>query len=340
MTPEHGTGRITDWKKTERTIPSPVRTFLKVLVSLGLLTWLAVQSSWSSTIQALRALPWFVALFGFLFFGLGQLFASYRMQRLLASQGIHVNYFYTLRLTFAGLFAGNFLPSTVGGDAIKVFLLAKDDHGKSTPTSVVIMDRIINLVAMTLLLPTLFTVPTLWNSNIIKAAGLSVTFIALGVLILAVTAYFLRQYLLKRADHGPLHGRVYKNLQRLADFFVVCASFWKGKPTLLVLALCLSWASVVSSLYAGWIAAQGLNINIGFAQLTAVLLLVYFVSLVPISFNGLGVQELSVVYLLCRLETSPVSALALAILIRFFYIGVSLPGLFWVFGWKKPEDRE
>jgi hypothetical protein len=57
----------------------------------------------------------------------------------------------------------------------------------------------------------------------------------------------------------------------------------------------------------------------------------YFVTLVPISINGYGVQELSLTYLFAEVAgTSMASALTLAVLVRVITMIASLPGAFYL----------
>ena len=53
----------------------------------------------------------------------------------------------------------------------------------------------------------------------------------------------------------------------------------------------------------------------------------YFVTLIPISINGYGVQELSLTFLFSTVGgMSTAAGLTLAVLIRVFYMVASLPG--------------
>jgi uncharacterized membrane protein YbhN (UPF0104 family) len=54
----------------------------------------------------------------------------------------------------------------------------------------------------------------------------------------------------------------------------------------------------------------------------------YYISLLPISINGLGVQELSIAYIYTQFGgVSMESALAMAVLIRVLFVIASLPGV-------------
>ena len=59
----------------------------------------------------------------------------------------------TLKIVFAGTFASNFLPSTIGGDIYRVFCLLKFTSNKSLSVASVIVDRGLNLVSVVILFP-------------------------------------------------------------------------------------------------------------------------------------------------------------------------------------------
>lgn len=309
----------------------------KVSAPLGLLAWLALRSDWSRALGVLRAVPWFVSGLGFLLMILAQMLGALRLQQLLAAQEIRINYLYSLRLTFAGLFTGNFLPSTVGGDAVKVLALARGGHGKGTPTASVVVDRLINLVAVASLLPAVVLVPKLFEPGVpggieFGRAGLV---LAGGVLIGVV--YVARGHALRRVEVVNSGSTLQSRAHRLVHSISVIAGRWVTKPEMLLVTLCLSWVSVLSAIVAVWVAARGLGIRIGFVELLAVVVLVYFAALLPISLNGLGIQEVSMVYLLSRLGVSPEQGLALAVLVRLLYVGTSLLGVFEVLAWQRSE---
>ncbi len=108
-------------------------------------------------------------------------------------------------------------------------------------------------------------------------------------------------------------------------------ALWKKvlsrRRTFELLAL-ISYASIVPNLLATWLAAQYLGIRVSLWGVTAIYVVLYFVTLLPVSLNGLGVQEISTVALYVSLGASPSQAAALAILLRFAIWITTLPGAF------------
>ena len=313
-------------------------TVLKIVVSVGLLVWLGHRSNWRDALPILRAAPWSIHVLGLAMVLAAQMLVARRLQLLLASQSILLRYVFSLRLTLVGLFVGNFLPSTIGGDAVKVLILVRRGYGKTVPTASVLVDRFVNMVAVIFLVPSAFFVPDLMELLAAVPIYVAVAGTLIGLGLLVIVLYVMRRgtrwHLEPRETRSSLRVRILRLVDRLATI----STNWTKKPRILLLALGLSWAAVLSSIMAVWIASKGLGITVSFVELLSVLVLVYFVALLPISLNGLGVQEISVVFLLARLGISSEHALALAVLIRLYYTCASLLGVFEILTWKQGQQ--
>jgi len=68
----------------------------------------------------------------------------------------------TLRLTFAGLFANNFLPSTVGGDVVRLAGAMQARYDSAISAASLVIDRLVGMAGMTLFLPLICSRVRLW----------------------------------------------------------------------------------------------------------------------------------------------------------------------------------
>ena len=76
-----------------------------------------------------------------------------------------------------------------------------------------------------------------------------------------------------------------------------------------------------------YLLAEGMSDHLSYWLIAGLWSLTYFVTLIPISINGYGVQELSLTFLLSRLGgLTHAESLTIAILIRILFIITSLPG--------------
>ena len=76
-----------------------------------------------------------------------------------------------------------------------------------------------------------------------------------------------------------------------------------------------------------YLLVEGLGNQLSFWLIAGLYSLAYIVTLIPISINGYGVQELSLTYLFLHVGgLSAATSLSLAVLIRIIFMFASLPG--------------
>jgi hypothetical protein len=84
--------------------------------------------------------------------------------------------------------------------------------------------------------------------------------------------------------------------------------------------------------------------TLSFWQIAGIWSLTYFISLLPISINGLGLQEITITNLYTLLGgLSPATSIALALILRLVWLFGSLPGAFFigeVLAGKSPAEVE
>ncbi len=118
-------------------------------------------------------------------------------------------------------------------------------------------------------------------------------------------------------------------LSRTLQTFAV----WFSRPLALLAALGCTWGHMLCTVLTMFILIEGLGIHADFWLIAGLWSVTYFVTLVPISINGYGVQELSLTFLFSSIAgLSAAASLTVAVLIRALYIGVSLIGAFYLPG--------
>ena len=299
-------------------------TATKVAASTGLLVWLFVRFDWTKVLDVVRVIPGIFVIWGLLLVCLGQLLAARRLQILLHAQSVKVSYGLSVRLTFIGLFAGNFLPSTVGGDAAKIILLARKGYGKTVSTLSVATDRLMGLVAFAFLLPTVLATPRIVRLEDIGSAAEVVGVIAsIGAAIIVAVVIIAANV---ASIAGRLGSVLEKRVMQVTATTATTVSRWCDRPRDIFIALGLSIAATLVGIASVWLQADPMGFSVSFIEFVAVYTLVYLATLVPISLNGIGVQEVAFVYLLPHLGATPEQALGLALIARVFYVATSLPG--------------
>jgi glycosyltransferase 2 family protein len=290
--------------------PSTWRRWLQIvgtLLSSGLFIWLLIRQDWQKTWVNLSRLPVWVWLLCFALVVAGMGFNSLRWYVLLRSQKVQISFWKTVQLVFTGAFASNFLPSTVGGDTVRVLGLMRLVTDKALCVASVVVDRLMNVTAMLTILPfALFTFGSL--EEIFRKVS-SVAPAMAGAVVWAKG----KHWIIKIKD-------------KLVELFGV----WLRQPGVLVWAFVISWASVFVIYVSTWLQAVNLGIPVRLYQVMGVSAITYLITLLPISFNGYGLREVLVTTLYMQLGASLEQAATLAFTTRFFMLFESLAGAFWL----------
>jgi len=248
-----------------------------------------------SAIRRVSSLYFLAALAALL---LSRLFAVARWHILLTSAGVDVPFLRSAMLTFTGNFSSNFLPTTIGGDVVRLGGAMQLGYDRPICLASLVADRLIGMAGMALALP-LGLLPAFSLSN-----GVSQS--------IALPAFFQ-----KGMDFTK---RTFESL-----------SIWLKKPGTLFASLLYTLGNQIFIYIAIYLLLLGIDHKVSFWLVAGMYTLTYFVTLVPISINGLGVQELSMTFLLIQLGglTSSESA-TIALLTRLLFVLASLPGAFFL----------
>jgi hypothetical protein len=277
------------------------------LLAIILLIVLLYQSGWDEVWAAVQRISIWNLVLAFGCIVLSRLLITARWHVLLRSGGVNIAFRNTLSLVFTGLFANNFLPTTVGGDVVRLAGAIQMGYDRAVCLASIAADRVINMLGMSLAAPL-----GLWQ--LFAAPALGLQSIALAGVWQKGWSFLLRT---------------------LGSF-----SLWLKKPSALLLALGFALAHMLFSFSANYILIQGLGESLPLWKVIGLFSLAYFVSLIPISINGYGVQELTVTYLLSQFGgvSLPVSA-TVAVLHRMLMMLVSLPGALTLPGVMAGMDR-
>lgn len=110
-------------------------------------------------------------------------------------------------------------------------------------------------------------------------------------------------------------------------------SLWAKNPGGLLLALLATCVHQVCLYTSIWLLLGGMGEAVSWLRIAGIWSLVYFITLLPVSINGYGLQEVTTALLYARLGGfSPEASATLAILLRIIQLAASLPGAFFVPG--------
>ena len=304
-----------------------MKRFLRVAATLlvtsaalaYILTQIHVVKTWHIIENA--SIPWLVASAALTLVTVPPM--GFRWHLLLKARGVLESVAWLTRAYFVSYAVGQVLPTSVGGDASRIFETARRHPGQITPiTGSVLLERALGL-AVTLVLAGVGLVLAIGRYPIGAYIGVEILFIvataALGFVFfsravrtrLRFAMPYAQRFRLEtpaRAVYDGLHG--YRN----------------HPGTLFEVALITAGAQLcrVCAIYAS---ARAVGIHLGVLPYVVLGPLLFLVMLVPFTVNGIGVREAFFISFLGKLSIPHDQAFACGFLFFLMTILLALPGV-------------
>jgi uncharacterized protein (TIRG00374 family) len=291
------------------------RTAAKIVVSAGLLVWLLSRIKLSEAPVQI-GFDWSAVFLVWMLQSALPFVQAQRWRLIAATLGARLPFASAIANVYIGQFFNQVLPSSIGGDAVRVWRLARLMPVPVALSSVA-LDRVMALLAV----PIMLVIGSGMLARMMPAGPLRWSLFA----IMAAAACGLVAFLW--ADRIPLpRALVRSRLVSIGRETSSAARRLFTAPGCLVRAVLLSIAIHVGVGTSLWILARGLSVE---APLSAFLLLaplVTMVTTIPISIGGWGVREGAMVTALSLLDVQPSIALAISIQFGLIMMVVGLPG--------------
>lgn len=252
----------------------------KAAVSAGLLWLMLRHLDWADVATHLDSISpiWLGATVLLTYFGTS--LSALRWWLILTAVGRPLPVAKLLRYVLIGFFFNQALPSTVGGDAMRVLLGTRAGLPVDVAVRSVLAERLIGLFVLLLLC--LFGLPTIMRHFEMDYHAWVLAAVVLGGLAGMVAALFLinvsdwlRRFRL---------GRLLHNLAR--DVIAVMV-----RRHSLALVAAISLVGQVAGCLAIWTIARGLGAPLGIADTLRVVPIVFVLLMVPVSIAGWGLRE-------------------------------------------------
>ncbi len=263
------------------------------------------------------AVPWLVA--GLLAWSATIVVGAVRWQRVISALELPHDLPPLISHSFAGLFVSNFLPSTIGGDVLRVSRLSAANGQAPASFASVVLERLTGFVVLPLItLVALAVQPSLLRLGMASRLALlfSVgTLVVLAGILLVAGNPRLGVRLAGNESWLRFVNAVHLGLDRLRRHPKEAAS--------LVLTAVGYQLMVVM---AAWIGSHALDIRLPLAAAMAFVPVVAMAQVLPLSVSGLGLREGALVILLQPLGVPTAEAVAFGLLLYGMNLAVSLLG--------------
>jgi len=294
---------------------------LKVVISLGLITFLVGQVDFREIVSILKNVNIMMIVYALILLTIQVFIVTMRWQLVLECQKININYKHTLQILWSGLFFNQAMPSSVGGDVIRGYYLKKRGMTLGRATLGVLMDRLFGVLGLVLLV--LASLPLLFELVDDPVARTGVLFIAFGISIALLFVFFT-----DKLPGNFSHLRLIRGFYSLSKGGRQCISDYYNGVIILIVSVLIHLVSVITVMTL----ATGLGMNIEWSGFLLMIPLVTLIMVIPISIAGWGVREGVMVVGFGYLSVDPEAALALSMLYGLSVLIVALPGgLIWMF---------
>jgi len=281
--------------------------FLKVIIAIVLigiiLSKVNLDDVWLALAKANKGL---IAGAFFLYF-IGLCIIASRWKILLAVQGVTASFATLVKSMIVAVFFNNFLPSTIGGDAMRAYDTWKMGGGKAQSVSIIFIDRLLGIFTL-FMFALLALLLTSVDVSFIPNFKLWVLFAVFGGIIAIYVLFFkaaeISRYLHK-GEQGSSSG-IRRLLLKIFDVFAV----FNNKPGVLSTALLLSVLLQLNVIFHYYLLALSLSIDIPFSAMFIIIPVAIVVMMIPVSINAIGIRELIFVALFGLYGVSAADALA------------------------------
>lgn len=299
-------------------------TLLRALVAIsamGLILYYQDLNALKATIRQIEPAFLLLGIAAFLF---GQVLLAVRWWVLLLGLQIRISLPVAIKLHMLGLFYNNLLPSSVGGDLLRAYYVARHTDRSMAAAVSVLVDRLVAVGTMLLVVAGV----CVWLRPDLKAIVgtrnprpvIGVWLIA-GISIAAVLAGICLGF------WPGLGHKITAGIRKVLTTIKDCTRMYAYRPYVILIAIAMTMCLQGTIIVAFWILGRGMAITVGIRYYLLIFPLTWLLSAIPISLAGIGLLEGGMVALFTHLAgVEQQKAFALALCQRLAWLVASLPG--------------
>jgi uncharacterized protein (TIRG00374 family) len=283
---------------------------LKAFVSIALIIYLLSQTEYTAIYYSLISASPIYLFLALLTLFLGKILSGYRWQILLIAQDIKIPLRTLIGSLFVGQFFNSFLPTTIGGDAIRAYDTAVESKESAKAVTSVFMDRFIGVLALVTL--AVIAVP------IAMIMGEDVSYYYVSVLIVGLLCLVGMVVVLNNSLVKIIAEYLQKlNLSRIADQvkkIYRSIQEMKGDAATLWTAFGISLLLQINVVVFHYLISLSLDLDVSIIYFFIIVPVALTILIVPFSINGIGLREGVFVFLLAGIGVAASEAIAFSLI--------------------------
>lgn len=311
---------------------SSYKVWIRLTIGIALFAVLLSYADWRKTGALFTEITFLPSVFAIMMLWTGLVISAFKWQLLMKALDISLPLGYLTRLYWVATFFQNYLPSSVGGDIVRLTVMRRSRRLAAIAASIFVERLTGFIVLLCLALLALSARPQYFF--VIGDQSFIAWFLFGSIFVGLVLFLYYGRSLLDHAmklvpDGKTLLPKIFEKLRKV----LVSIQSYSSRKKAVVIALILSVPFLGSLIVFQYLLFVSLGLSVPFIEIIFIAPIIPLVSMLPISLNGIGVAEAAFVVFYTQLGLSPEEALAAALLRRILMLIFSLGGgIFFLLG--------
>ncbi len=281
--------------------------FIKIPVSLILIGWIIYKVDIAKVWHIVQHAKGWWLLLALCLHIFGYWVSGERWKVLLKAQGVEVPLSLTIKSYLVGTFFNQFLPTIVGGDVVRGMDTAKPCGSLTKSLTIILFERFTGIIVLLMLVST----GVMLQVGRFKEVSDWPIFV-LVFLVVATIIFLWKEGIdlafLERKIPFKFGKAIVRKISTVLDILVQ----FRSHPWPLIKVILWGMALQLLFILHYYVLSIAFSLHLHFSFFMVVIPVIFLLSMLPVSINGIGVRENLFVYFFAKVSVSPEKSLAIA----------------------------
>lgn len=315
-----------------------LKLLIRIAVSTVLIWWFTASFNWGELIRSLAGVNYLWLLVGALWVITAVAVSVIKWRIILHAQGLRLSWKELWSAYWAGLFFNNFLPSSIGGDAIRVIWVGRTTRNSAGVAASVAIERVLATTGLSLVggLACMFVQSPRLEIVLLFIALVIISLSLLALLTLGkVPAFIIKRAL--PAGCSKFSGVSSRTARFLAGI-IENGRLIRNRPWVILRVILWSMIFQFCVAAVNYCIFRGLDmIQLGPAEIIYIVPVISIAAMLPLGINGYGIREGAYITLLGTYGITAAQAFSSSLI---FALLVSLVSLWGGWLWLNHRNEE
>jgi len=312
-----------------------VVTLLKVVVTVALLIWIIDSANITSKegfnkfIDSILNANLKLLILSILIIPIINMVSTIKWYYLVKAKNIVIGYWHLFKFYLVGNFFNLILPSSIGGDLIRVHLLGQYSKRYADSAAIVLLERVTGLITLIIYTFISLLIASKHFSSDLIFYGLIVAFFGIALLILLLT---------NKTVFSRSKEIVCTRIKSLEKIFIKIEKMHNSlrdlskNKSVMAIAFLNSLFFYIMAVINTWISLLVFDAEVTFETMVLAVPIIMFIMNMPVSIGTLGIMEFAFTFVLTKFGITAHDALSLALLMRLkIFLDAGIGGILYAF---------